>query len=78
MDDNGTKGWPVALERRAQQKIRLLQSAPSADFISQLIAERDQLPLANDNVGTAVGAYEAGRRIAVRRMPAGYRKSVVA
>jgi hypothetical protein len=68
----------VALERRAQQKIRLLQSAPSADFISQLIAERDQLPLANDNVGTAVGAYEAGRRIAVRRMPAGYRKSVVA
>jgi hypothetical protein len=78
MDDNGTKGWPVALERRAQQKIRLLQSAPSADFISQLIAERDQLPLANDNVGTAVGAYAAGRRIAVRRMPAGYRKSVVA
>jgi hypothetical protein len=78
MDDNGTKGWPVALERRAQQRIRLLHSAPSADFISQLIAERDQLPLANDNVGTAVGAYEAGGRIAVRRMPAGYRKSVVA
>ena len=78
MDDNGTKGWPVALERRAQQKIRLLGSAPSADFISQLIAERDQLPLANDNAGTAVGAYEAGGRIAVRRLPAGYRKSVVA
>jgi hypothetical protein len=78
MDDNGTKGWPVALERRAQQKIRLLQSAPSADFVSQLIAERDQLPLANDNLGTALGAYEAGSQITVRRLPAGYRKTVVA
>jgi hypothetical protein len=78
MDDIGTKGWPVALERRAQQRIRLLQGAPSADFVSQLIAERDQLPLAGDNVGTAVGAYEAGGRITVRRMPAGYRRTVVA
>ncbi len=78
MDENGTGPWPVALERRTQEKIRLLENAPSADFISQLIAERDELPLANDNMGTAVGAYEAGSRIAVRRMPAGYRKTVVA
>ena len=81
MDNNGTTAgpaWPLGLERRTQEKIRLLRGAPSADFVSQLIAERDHLPQANDNLGTAVGAYEAGSRIAVRRMPAGYRKSVVA
>jgi hypothetical protein len=78
MDDNGTGTWPVALERRTQERIRLLHAAPSADFVSQLIAERDRLPLANDHMGTAVGAYEAGGRMAVRRMPAGYRRTVVA
>ncbi|MDP3314775.1 MAG: hypothetical protein Q8M47_01765 [Devosia sp.] len=43
MDRNGT-GWPVRMERRKQERIKLLRGAPSADFVSQLIAERDQLP----------------------------------
>jgi len=77
MDDNGTS-WPVRLERRKQERIRLMRGAPSADFVSQMIAERDRLPERGAFAGTAVGAYEAGSRIAVRRMPAGYRKSVVA
>ena len=77
MDDNGT-GWPIRLERRRQERIKLLRGAPSADFISQLIVERDRLPARGEAHGTAVGAYAAGGRIAVRRMPAGYRKSVVA
>jgi hypothetical protein len=75
MDKNGT--WPASGERRAHEKIRLLDAAPTADFISQLIAERDHLPAQDDFVGTAVGAYEAGSRISERRMPAGYRRTVV-
>lgn len=79
MDENGTKAnWPIGLERRAREKIRLLEAAPSADFISQLIAERDNLPAQDEFVGTAVGAYEAGSRISERRMPVGYRRTVVA
>ncbi len=77
MVDNGT-AWPVRLERRQQERIKLLRGAPSADFVSQLIAERDQLPAPDEAMGTAVGAYEATEKSAVRRMPAGYRKSVVA
>jgi hypothetical protein len=77
MVENGT-GWPVRLERRQQERIKLMRGAPSADFVSQLIAERDRLAAPGESVGAAVGAYAAGGRIAVRRMPAGYRKSVVA
>ena len=77
MADNGT-GWPLRLERRRQEHIKLLRGAPSADFVSQLIVERDQLPASGgETVEAAVDAYNAGSRIAVRRMPAGYRKSMV-
>lgn len=76
MVDNGT-GWPVRLERRKQERIRLMRGAPSADFVSQLIAERDHLPAPDEAMGTALGAYEATERSAVRRLPAGYRKTVV-
>ena len=55
-----------------------MRGAPIADFISQLIAERDQLPARGETAVAAVGAYAAAGKIAVRRMPAGYRKSVVA
>jgi hypothetical protein len=78
MDDNGTRPrWPVALERRTQERIRLLRGAPSADFVSQLIAERDHLPASTGAVSEAVDAYAAGSRIAVRRVPVGYRKTLV-
>lgn len=77
MDDYGT-GWPVRLERRKQQRIGQLRGAPSADFVSQLIAERHELLARDRSVGAAVGAYTAGSRMAVRRLPAGYRKTVVA
>lgn len=77
MVDNGT-GWPVRLERRTQERIKLMRGAPSADFVSQLIVERDQLPPKGETAVAAVGAYAAAGKIAVRRMPAGYRKSVVA
>lgn len=76
MVDNGT-AWPLRLERRKQNQIQLLRGAPSADFVSQLIVERDQLPAQGESVETAVGAYDAGSRIAVRRIPAGYRKTMI-
>jgi hypothetical protein len=76
MADNGT-GWPVRLERRQQERIKLMRGAPSADFVSQLIVERDRLPSRDESVGVALGAYTAAGKIAVRRMPAGYRKTVV-
>lgn len=77
MVENGT-GWPVRHERRRQERIKLMRGAPSADFVSQLIAERDHLPARGESAVAAVGAYSAAGKIAVRRMPAGYRKSVVA
>ena len=75
MVDNGT-GWPVRLERRKQERIKLMRGAPKADFVSQLIVERDQLR--GESAGVAVNAYAAAGRSDVRRMPAGYRKTVVA
>lgn len=77
MDDNGTS-WPVRLERRKQEWSRSMRGAPSAGFVSQLIAERDRLPAKSESMGTALGAYEAGEQMDVRRVPAGYRKTVVA
>ena len=77
MVDNGTP-WPVRLDRRQQERIKRLRGAPSADFVSQLIAERDQLPATGQAVESGVDAYAATGRSAVRRMPVGYRKTVVA
>lgn len=60
----------------------LAHSAPSAAFVSQLIAARDRLPVQRErrraSLDGAVGAYQRGAAIGVRRMPEGYRKSVLA
>ncbi len=79
MDENGT-------DRRVgerRQRLRLIASiAPKADFLSQLIAEREHLPPQRTQrlvaPGAAVDAYRRGARIAVRRLPAGYRRTVLA
>ncbi|HWV20531.1 MAG TPA: hypothetical protein VN036_05855 [Devosia sp.] len=59
----------------------LAWSAPTAAFVSQLIAAREHLPPQRErrtaSVDRAVGAYRQGAGIAVRRMPEGYRKTVV-
>jgi len=77
MVDNGTRG-PIRFERRQQERIKMLRGAPSADFISQLIVERNQTQVQAESAVAAVDAYAATGRSAVRRMPAGYRKTVVA
>lgn len=59
----------------------LAWSAPTAAFVSQLIAAREHLPVQRErrmaSVDRAVGAYRQGSVISVRRMPEGYRKTVV-
>lgn len=84
MDEYGTAGkrqLPVALET-PRERLRLVQTAPNADFLSQLIAEHEHLPPQRVRrrapVSEAVDAYANGGRIAVRRLPAGYRTSVLA
>lgn len=60
----------------------LAWSAPTAAFVSQLIAAREHLPPQRErrraSVEGALGAYRQGADIAVRRMPGGYRKTVLA
>ena len=75
------KFLPVALAPAAPRP-SLASFAPSAAFVSQLIAARDRLPPQRErrtaSAARAVGAYRSGAGIAVKRMPEGYRKTVVA
>lgn len=79
--DTDRHGLPVPLEAQ-RARPSLLRIASEASFVSQLIAERDHLPpqRARRRASTegAIGAYAAGARITVRRMPAGYRTTIVA
>lgn len=79
-NETETAGLPLLLEQ-AGVRPSLAHSAPNAEFVSQLIAARDRMaPQRTRRTGTpegAVGAYSQGARIAERRMPAGFRKTVV-
>jgi hypothetical protein len=61
--------------------LRLAHAAPHADFVSQLIAERQHLPPQRARrraaMGEALAAYDSGAHIADRRIPPGYRKTIV-
>lgn len=56
------------------------RGSPRAAFLSQLIAERHHLATQRTRrqapVGEALRTYDAGGRIAVRRVPPGYRMSI--
>lgn len=71
-------GLPVAIEP-PRSYLRLPRYTPHADFVSQLIAERQHLPTQRElrrvPIAEAVDAYCAGAERAIRRMPAGYRRS---
>ena len=60
----------------------LHRSETTAAFVSQLLAERNNLaPQRARRRGSAegaIGAYDDGARVAVKRMPVGYRTSIVA
>jgi hypothetical protein len=78
MSENGTSTALVALHR--PQHRGFARVAPDSAFVSQLIAERDhmapQRTRRRATVGVAVGAYDTGSRIAIRRLPPGYRTSM--
>lgn len=74
-------GLPVRVEP-ARPRPSLASIAADASFVSQLIAERDHLPpqRARRRATTegAIGAYASGARAATKRMPMGYRTTIVA
>lgn len=78
--DTAKQTLPLALEPAAPRP-SLLRHAPAAAFVSQLLAERAHLPpqraKRRGSPEGAVGAYASGARIADRRMPAGFRKTLV-
>lgn len=72
---------PVPLEAR-QPRPSLLRHETPAAFVSQLLAARSQLPPQRSRRrGTsegAIGAYADGAKVMIKRMPTGYRTSIVA
>ncbi|MDB5561323.1 hypothetical protein [Ramlibacter sp.] len=59
----------------------LTRTSPKAAFLSQLLAERQNLPpqraRRRATVDVAVDAYATGARASTLRMPSGYRKTIV-
>ena len=60
----------------------LRRTDTAATFVSQLLAERANLPPQRSrrrgSAEGAIGAYADGAKVAVKRMPLGYRTSIVA
>lgn len=79
---NETDRTELVLLGQAGSRPSLAFSAPTAAFVSQLIAARAHLPTQRARrIGTAegaVGAYGQTARLTQRRMPQGYRKTVLA
>lgn len=79
--DERSKGPGLVVIEPPRERLRIsLAYAPNADFVSQLIAERQRLPtqrqLRRVPIAEAVDAYTAGADRSVLRLPAGYRKSL--
>ena len=78
--DNSLVGLPTLIEANGARP-SLARTAPTAAFVSQLIAARDRLSPQrarhSDSPAGAVGAYGRGARMAERRMPHGYRKTML-
>lgn len=63
------------------ESVRAVRGVTPAPFLSQLLAERANLPAQRDKrrapVDQAVDAYRSGGAITLRRLPLGYRKTLV-
>ncbi len=84
MDDNGTEKQVFTLpvvQEAPRERLMLVHPPAHADFVSQLIAARQHLPSQRERrrapLGQAVDAYANGSKISVKRMPAGYRKTII-
>jgi len=69
-------GLPVVIEV-VSERGSLPRFAPNAAFVSQLIVGR-AAPTGQRRPANAVGAYRQSATSTVRRMPEGFRKTVVA
>ncbi|WP_086471864.1 hypothetical protein [Devosia lucknowensis] len=83
LEQSGTPSIDLPVRQEpATPRPSLAFSAPTAAFVSQLIAARAQMPTQRARrIGTAegaVGAYGQTARLSEKRMPQGYRKTVVA
>ncbi|GLQ54216.1 hypothetical protein [Devosia nitrariae] len=71
---------PVPLEPQAPRP-SLLRTSAAVEFLSQLLAARSRLDpqrvLRRAPIDIALDAYRTGSAITVRRMPTGYRKTLV-
>lgn len=83
MAKSGTNasGVPMALDE-AGPRPSLARTETMAAFVSQLLAERERLPpqraRRRETAEGAVGAYAKSAKVAVKRMPMGYRTTIVA
>jgi len=79
--DTKQAGLPM-LVGAPQPRPSLRRSETTAAFVSQLLAERGNLaPQRSRRRGSAegaIGAYADGAKVMVKRMPLGYRTSIVA
>lgn len=79
-NDTAPAALPVPLDA-AGPRPSLARTVPMAAFVSQLLAARDRLPSQRrrsvSSAETALGAYGKAAGMDQRRMPAGYRKTVV-
>jgi hypothetical protein len=81
VNETHTPGLPMLIEA-ARPRPSLLRSQTGAAFVSQLLAARanmaPQRARRRNSAEGAIGAYASGATVAVKRMPAGYRKSLTA
>lgn len=79
--DTERPGLPVALEP-SRPRPSLQRSQITAMFVSQLLAGRHNLPpqraRCRSSTEVAIGAYADGAKVAIKRMPMGYRTTIVA
>lgn len=82
MNKTDTQELLLPVRQEARPRPSLVSAVPTAAFVSQLIAECDRLPSQNPRRRTsaagAASAYRAGAAMSVRRMPEGFRKTVLA
>jgi predicted secreted protein len=75
-----TETRPAKILRRRTDGTTFARIAPNASFMSQLLVGAEpagaQEAAPQDRSNLALGAYATGSRIAVRRLPAGYRTAL--
>jgi hypothetical protein len=71
---------PATVDTPADRPL-VTRDSPRAAFLSQLIAERQNVPAQRArrraSTNAAVDAYETGAKASTVRMPTGYRKTVI-